>query len=119
MGSTNHVKDAAHMRFEQSYQFYNAKGIDRLLRDFPKLRLKAYETGDMAAVDIRLDLERAIQIADLTEKQARTMDLIYNHDMTATEAAEYLGVDTSTVSRTRKTALNKIAAVYRLWNYLK
>lgn len=119
MGAKEHVKDIEHRKYEQTYQFYTEKGIDRLLKDFHTLKLRAYDHGDMAAVDIRLDLERAIELARLTDRQKQILDLIYNHDMKVEEIAEQLGVNASTVSRTRKAALAKIAAVYRSWKYVE
>lgn len=119
MGRTNHVKDKEHRLYEQSYSFYTEKGIGRLLKDFHKLKIRAYERGDLAAVDIRIDLQKAIELANLTDKQKQALDLLYNHDLSLKEAAAILGVDDSTLSRTRKAALNKIAKVYREWKYIE
>lgn len=119
MGTSNHVKDIEHRRYEQTYQFYNEKGINRLLKDFHNLKIRAYDRGDMAAIDIRLDLEKAIELAQLTDRQKEVLDLIFNRDMKIEDVAALLGVDSSTVSRTKKAGLTRIARVYRDWKYIE
>lgn len=119
MGKTNHVHGIDHRLYEQTYQFYTVKGIGRLLSDIPKLKVRAYDHGDMAAIDIMIDLRKAIQLANLTEKQKQALDLLYNRELGVGEAAEYLGIDASTISRTRKAALTKIANVFREWKYIE
>jgi len=118
MGVGNHVIGSEHDKYEQKYSFYTTAGVGRLLKDFHKLKIRAYEKGDIAAVDIKNDLFLAIESADLTEKQRQAIHLLYIVDMDNGSAAKKLGIDSSTLSRNKKAALRKIVEVFRFWNYL-
>ncbi|SDZ06225.1 sigma-70 family RNA polymerase sigma factor [Thermoactinomyces sp. DSM 45892] len=111
--------DSGHRKYEQSYSFYTTKGIGRLLADLPKIEIRAYEKGETAAIDIYLDLQQAIQLAELTPKQKEAIKYLYIHDKGIVEAAVLLNIDYTTLSRTRKTALKKISEVYKRWRYLE
>ncbi|SFX47723.1 hypothetical protein SAMN04487866_10917 [Thermoactinomyces sp. DSM 45891] len=115
----SHIIDSGHRKYEQSYSFYTTKGVSRLLADLPKIKIRAYERGETAAIDICLDLQKAIQLAKLTPKQKEAIRHLYVYDRGIVEAAELLDIDYSTLSRTRKTALKKIAKVYKRWRYLE
>lgn len=119
MGVGSYVKGSEHKKYEQKYQFYTSKGIGRLLKDFHKLRNRAFEKGDIAAIDITLDLKTAIKAAKLTDKQAEALFYLYELDMKQGDAAELLGIDDSTLSRNKAAALEKIAQVYKSWNYIE
>jgi len=119
MGVGNHVVGSEHQKYEQKYAFYTDKGIQRLLKDIHKLRIRAFEKGDIAAVDIQIDLSLAIKAANLTEKQELAITYLYEDDMKQSDAAKRLCIDESTLSRNKEAALEKIAKVYREWNYLE
>jgi DNA-directed RNA polymerase specialized sigma subunit len=118
MGVGNYVKGSEHDSYESIYALNTPKGVGRLLKDMHKLHSRAYEQGDYAAIDILVDMEQAIEKAELTDRQDQAVDYLYRKDFEQGEAAKELGVDGSTLSRHRKAALTKIAAVYREWNYI-
>lgn len=117
MGVGSHVKGEGHAQYEEKYALHTSKGVGRLLKDIHKLEIRAYEKGDMAAVDIMIDLTSAIEQADLTQKQRDAIHYVYELDLEQGPASEKLGIHFSTLSRNLKAALGKIARVYQLWKY--
>lgn len=116
MGRSNKVVVNEHRKY-QHYQFYTTKGIERLLKDIKYLENRSIDHGDMAAVDILIDLEHAINLADLTDRQREIFYLVYIQDMKLAEAANRLGIDVSTASRIKKSMLKRILKVYKAWKY--
>lgn len=119
MGVGNHVVGAEHKQYEQKYDFYSKEGIERLLRDTHKLHIRAFERGDMAAVDIMLDMELAIERAGLTDKQRQAIELLFEKDLKLKDAAALQGIEHSTLSRNKSSAITKLSNVYREWEYLE
>lgn len=117
MGVSNYDKEAGTKKYEMKYTLDTAEGVEKLLEDTHKIRSRALERGDMAAIDLLVDLESAIEIAPLTDKQRRAITLYYENDLSQEETAKRMGCDTSTVSRHRKAALKHITKVYKDWNY--
>jgi DNA-directed RNA polymerase specialized sigma subunit len=113
----NFVRGEEHDKLESKYALTTIKGVDRLLKDTHNLRSRAVERGEMAAVDILIDMELAISKAKLTERQQETVDLLYEYDLEGKRAAELMGIDSSTLSRNKQAALKKIVRVYKDWNY--
>lgn len=102
---------------DEKYALRTPKGVEKLLRDKYYLLSRAYTRGDMAAVDILIDSEIAIERGGLTEKQRATIDLLYEKDYDQKQAAKVLNVDSSTLSRNKQAAIKKIARVFDEWNY--
>ncbi|WP_181349410.1 sigma factor-like helix-turn-helix DNA-binding protein [Thalassobacillus sp. CUG 92003] len=88
----------------------------RLLRNYPAFQAKKY-AGDFEATDILLDLERAVEKAKLTGRQAEALRYIYEEDMTQVAAGERMGVSQQTVIETYERAVDKIAEVYEQWGH--
>ncbi|MCY8026393.1 DUF134 domain-containing protein [Bacillus sonorensis] len=113
MGSATNRPDQ-HRRYDVEYKLNDAEGIRALLRDYDKLFQRRFE-GDTAASDILLDLEDAIDAAELTALQIEAIRLIYMEDLTQQLAAERMGIERSVVSKHLTAAVNKIAKIYAYW----
>ncbi|MCD2525040.1 DUF134 domain-containing protein, partial [Bacillus licheniformis] len=103
-----------HRRYDAEYKLNDAEGIRTLLRDYDKLFQRRFE-GDTAASDILLDLEDAIDAAELTALQNEAIRLIYMEDLTQQMAAERLGIERSVVSKHLTAGVNKIVKIYAYW----
>jgi predicted DNA-binding protein (UPF0251 family) len=114
MAATNHDKQAQHRTLEARYALDSPEGVRKLLTDVHALRIRR-ERGDYAASDILIDLERAIELADLTDRQRQALALIFERDLRQADAGKAMGVRQDTVSKLVKSALVKIAAVYEKW----
>ncbi|MEB9440537.1 sigma factor-like helix-turn-helix DNA-binding protein [Bacillus cereus] len=117
MGVSNFDKQAATKRLEVRFELCTVAGVEALLEQQHNIRSAAESRGDTAAIDLLADLENAIYQAELTDLQARCMDLRFGRDLSNIETAQIMGVDKSTTSRNTKAALKKIADVYTSWDY--
>jgi len=101
-----------------SYSLKTKKGVGNLLQDIHKIRASAYDRSDYGAIDILVDLKRAIKQANLTDRQREALYYIYIRGVTQQEAAHKMGLKTGkTVFHYKDTALQKIAEVYDSWDY--
>ncbi|WP_340457315.1 sigma factor-like helix-turn-helix DNA-binding protein [Paenibacillus graminis] len=94
----------------------DAAGVKKLLRDRHHISSAQFH-GDYNAVDTLIDLHSAIASAGLTDKQAESIAWVYGVDLTQADAAAQMGVTRQTVKQSVDEAAEKIAAVYRKWNY--
>lgn|SRR5690606_27010078 len=97
------------------YEIYDTmtrKGLHRLLRDQHRLRAQAYDRGDYDALVILMDLERAREMAGLTERQKEALYYVYDLDMRQKDAAEVMGIDRAGMAKYIAAALKKIVRVY-------
>jgi DNA-directed RNA polymerase specialized sigma24 family protein len=63
----------------------NPANLRILLSDYHALINRQYQ-GDYAAVDILVDLRKAVELAGLTSRQAQALRLVYEEDLTQEEA---------------------------------
>jgi DNA-directed RNA polymerase specialized sigma24 family protein len=117
VGVSNYDKGAATKKYENKYTLSTVKGIKSLLKDINTLNSRAYERGDMAAIDLIVDLRSAIGIAGLTERQITSINQYYFRDQDQETTAKFMGCDISTESRHRKAALERIKNVFQQWEY--
>lgn len=117
MGVSNYDKEAGTKKYEIKYTLDTTEGVEKILEDTHKIRSRAFERGDMAAIDLLVDLEAAIELAPLTDKQRTAITLYYEKDYSQETTAKHMGCDTSTVSRHRKAAIKHITDVYKQWEY--
>lgn len=103
-------------RIVKGFQKYIDFG--RFIQTVPKLLEQRYK-GDYEAVDILLDLDRAFYLANLTYRQKLAIFMVDILGYRLNETAVFLGVDVSTLSRTRKAGLLKVATIYFDWKYLR
>lgn len=102
--------------YSVKYALDSAAGVKLLLRDRHRISSARFR-GDYAASDILLDLNSAIYNAGLTERQTEAVALISGFDLTQEEAARVMGVLRQTVAELYDKAAEKLAAVYRKWEY--
>ncbi|WP_128896316.1 DUF134 domain-containing protein [Longirhabdus pacifica] len=99
------------------YALDNVDGVKRLLADRYIIDERRFK-GDTAASDILIDLSRAIEKANLSEKQVEVIALIYGYwQLTQREASEVMGVSQKQVWRYVQAAVEKIADVFAEWKY--
>lgn len=89
----------------------------RLLRNYPAFCSRQY-AGDFAATDILIDLERAIELAKLTDRQREALRYVYEEDLQQRRAGELMGVSQQSVAEYEATGVAKIAEVYEAWAWL-
>lgn len=94
------------------------KGVRRLLNDYHHLKSRKVSRADYTAADILIDLEKAIELANLTDRQRQATYLHFIKLKTQEETAlEMDGITQVGVHYHIQGALKRIAAVYRRWNY--
>lgn len=102
--------------YEVKYVLNDAAGVKKLLRDRHHISSARF-LGDYSAVDTLVDLNSAISSAGLTDRQAESVAWVYGADMTQKDAAALMGIARTTLTESIETAAEKIAAVYRKWEY--
>jgi len=78
------------------------------------LKLRRF-AGDYSACDVLIDLERAIELAGLTARQAEALNLVYEADLTQVEAGRRMGIAKNTLNEMLERAEEAIADVYYYW----
>lgn len=103
--------------YNVKYTLNDSAGVRALLGDRYKLSSARF-TGDYAACDILLDLASVIEAAELTDKQAEALALVYGRwQLTQTEAAQAMGISQKNISKHLTEATEKMAARYQEWAY--
>ncbi|WP_231506563.1 sigma factor-like helix-turn-helix DNA-binding protein [Paenibacillus sp. UNC451MF] len=103
--------------YSEKYALIDAKSIAMLLRDGHLIRSRTYYAGDYAGVDILTDLQTAMKSASLTPRQSESIAWVYGHDVTLDAAGTLMGITKQAVRHAVTTATEKIAAVFKQWNY--
>ncbi|NGM81215.1 RNA polymerase subunit sigma [Paenibacillus sp. 7124] len=116
MGSVKIDVDKGARTYEVKYALNDAAGVKKLLRDRHHVSSARF-TGDYNAVDTLIDLYSAINSAGLTEAQAETVAWVSGADLTQQQAADIMCVTRQAVAKTYDLACEKIAAVYKRWEY--
>ncbi|MCA6607458.1 sigma factor-like helix-turn-helix DNA-binding protein [Bacillus safensis] len=113
MGASTNKSDQ-HLRYETQYKLDGPDGVKALLADYTTLRQRRF-LGDMAACDILIDLNRAIDLAALTGKQYEALRLVYFDDLSQTQAGAALGITKQNVHKHLETCAAKISDIYYYW----
>jgi predicted DNA-binding protein (UPF0251 family) len=103
-------------KYSQTYALNTAKGVAALLRDRHRIAERRYR-GDTAASDIIIDLHSAIESAGLTDRQAEAIAWVYGRDLTLEHAGAIMGITKQGVKDALSCGVEKIAAVFKRWNY--
>lgn len=98
------------MKKERDY----AKAI---LQNYTSLRERRF-LGDMVAIEELIDLERAIRLANLKERQKQAIYYRYMLDYTQEKCAEILGITRITFLEHERLALDAINEVYVMWAFM-
>jgi DNA-directed RNA polymerase specialized sigma24 family protein len=116
MGAVRFDIEAGHRQKEEIYALDTVEGVHCLLRDYHEISERRYK-GDLAAVDILIDLGRAIKRARLTPRQREAMNLYYIRCLTQEEAADVMGIEQHTLTAHLRGGVKKVAAVFARWKY--
>ncbi|MEK3836474.1 DUF134 domain-containing protein [Paenibacillus sp. FSL R7-0128] len=116
MGSVKIDIDKGARTYAVRYALNDAAGVKKLLRDRHAVSSARFN-GDYNAADILIDLHSAISSAILTVKQTEAIAWVYGADLTQKDAAEIMGVARSTLVESVESAAEKVAEVYKRWNY--
>ena len=81
------------------------------------LKAEYDETTSQALYAVMRDVNKAINVADLTEVQAECLRLYYFSGYTLEEIADLRDVKKQSVQQAVRTAIKKVADVLREWNY--
>ncbi|AWM47469.1 sigma factor-like helix-turn-helix DNA-binding protein [Bacillus amyloliquefaciens] len=106
-----HGKDR---EFNAAYALDDAEGVKLLLADYQKF-VSRKRCGDYAAVEVLIDIHKAIELAGLTDRQRQAIELVYFGELTQAEAGERIGIAQNTLSETIDRAAEKIADIYYYW----
>lgn len=102
--------------YEVKYSLNDSAGVKALLRDRHRISSARF-TGDYNACDILIDLHSAINSAALTERQTEAIAWVYGADLTQAKAAGIMAVSREAVTQLIDGAAERIAAVYKRWEY--
>ncbi|RJE90683.1 RNA polymerase subunit sigma [Paenibacillus sp. 1011MAR3C5] len=114
MNNLDMMKNAR--RYAQEYALNTSTGVKQLLRDQHRISARRGR-GDMSASDILIDLNTAIQIAGLTNRQREAVAWIYENDATQQAAAEMMGIRKDSVKDLVAAGVERITAIFVQWNY--
>lgn len=88
-----------------------------ILSNYHALKERRY-LGDLDASDTLIDFERAVKLANLTQRQEEALRLVYGEDLTQVKAAEAMGIAHASLSEFVSLATEKIDDVYEMWAWL-
>jgi RNA polymerase sigma factor (sigma-70 family) len=86
-----------------------------LLSDYHALVNRQY-MGDYDAVVLLADLNKAVEMAQLTGRQSEALRLVYEEDLTQEEAGKRMGIAQNSVSEAADRAIEAISEVYWFWS---
>ncbi|WP_227005767.1 MULTISPECIES: sigma factor-like helix-turn-helix DNA-binding protein [Bacillus] len=85
-----------------------------LLADYQKF-VSRKRCGDYAAVEVLIDIHKAIELAGLTDRQRQAIELVYFGELTQAEAGERMYISREAVKLYLLKATEKIADIYYYW----
>lgn len=109
-------KGAKERAYNAAYRLQTAAGVKRLLADRHRIGARRFK-GDEDASVLLLDLDKAMTMARLTDRQAMAIALVYGLGLTHAEAAAELSVSTEDVEASIESACKRIARIFRRWRY--
>ncbi|WP_258958023.1 sigma factor-like helix-turn-helix DNA-binding protein [Bacillus velezensis] len=86
-----------------------------LLADYQKF-VSRKRCGDYAAVEVLIDIHKAIELAGLTDRQRQAIELVYFGELTQAEAGERMGIAKDAVSHLLNRASESLADIYYYWD---
>mgnify|MGYP001084415320 CR=1 FL=1 len=100
--------------FDATYALDNAEGVKLLLADYQKF-VSRKRCGDYDAATILIDIHKALELANLTDRQRQALELVYFGELTQAEAGERMGISREAVKLYLLKAAEKIAEIYYYW----
>lgn len=117
MGSVKIDVDKGARTYAVRYALNDAAGVKKLLRDRHHVSSARFQNGDTDASAILIDLHSALNSAGLTQVQTEAVAWISGADLTQQDAAQIMGTSRQAVAKAYDAACEKIAAVYKRWEY--
>lgn len=115
MGAVKIDTNAKERSLEAKYPALDSPANLRiLLSDYHALINRQYQ-GDYDAVVLLADLSTAIEMAQLTGRQAEALRLVYEEDLTQEEAGKRMGLARESIKTYVEDAIEKIAEIYFYW----
>jgi DNA-directed RNA polymerase specialized sigma24 family protein len=114
MGVSMYDAQSKERRFDSMYTLDTGEGVSAFLEDVYLIENEA-ENGDYTAIDILTDLQTAIHLAELTDREIALIDLYYTQGYTYEEIGGLIDSHRTTIARQIKEACQKIAEVYVYW----
>ncbi|URO01781.1 RNA polymerase sigma factor [Bacillus phage 268TH002] len=114
MGSVKVDLHRKEREFDAAYALDNAEGVKLLLADYQKF-VSRKRCGDYDAATILIDIHKALELANLTDRQRQAIELVYFGELTQAEAGERMGIGQDAVSKLIDNATDKLADIYYYW----
>ncbi|MEG7333248.1 sigma factor-like helix-turn-helix DNA-binding protein [Bacillus sp. 0102A] len=114
MGSVKVDLHRKEREFDAAYALDNAEGVKLLLADYQKFVSRKH-CGDYDAATILIDIHKALELADLTDRQRQAIELVYFGELTQAEAGERMGIERDAVNHLLNRASEGIADIYYYW----
>ena len=93
------------------------KRAKAILRNYHALEARKY-VGDLDAICTLIDLEIAVTLAQLTDRQFEALRLVYGEDLTQAGAGKCMGVSQVAVKQFVDDTIARIDEVYEAWAWL-
>ncbi|KUP31088.1 RNA polymerase subunit sigma [Bacillus halotolerans] len=114
MGSVKVDLHRKEREFDATYALDNAEGVKLLLADYQKF-VSRKRCGDYDAATILIDIHKAIELANLTDRQRQAIELVYFGELTQAEAGERMGIAKQNVEAYISRSAEKVADIYYYW----
>lgn len=114
MGVSMYDAQSKERRFDSMYTLDTGEGVSAFLEDVYLIEKEA-ENGDYTAIDILTDLQTAMHLAELTDREIALIVLYYTQGYSQLEIAGLLDSAQQTVSWQLDKACEKIAEIYVYW----
>ncbi len=88
-----------------------------VLSNYHALKERRY-LGDLDASDTLIDFERAVKLANLTQRQSEALRLHYVNDLKQAKVAEIMGVSRNAVKHAIAESLEKLNDIYEYWAWI-
>lgn len=121
MGVSKFDRAKAHRNLEDQYgdlngSFGSEETVDKLMGDYVKISMRRFEKGDIAACDIKMDIDQALEEAFMTPKQRLYVQKYYIEQHTEEEIADLYGITQQTVNKTIQRGVKHLADFFAKWD---
>ena len=115
MGAVRRDINLKERQLQTRYKLSDWKAVKRLLSHYGDLYANRYWVGT-AYSDLLMDINKAIELANLTEKQKLALTYgSYSSGYSFKDASELTGMSVPALELYERNALKKIAAVFEYW----
>lgn len=114
MGAVKADLHAKERRLAETYALDTPEGVKKLFAETHALR-SLVEGGDFDAVNLLIDMAKAMEMAKLTKRQREVLYWRYEKDLSLEMVGDILGIFHQNVDQAELLAFRNIAAVYESW----